>query len=117
MKNLPRLSKLKKNPPVLLFATGLFLNASLWAYILYQINNSPDLVPLHYTIYFGIDLIDYKYKLLLYPILGIIVFTINALLGCLCRKERLIMYFLLSLTIVIQILFLLTAIALVVNYY
>jgi len=45
-----------------------------WRYVI-----SADFVPLHYTVYFGLDRFGPKYDLFLFPTLGLTFFLINLL--------------------------------------
>ena len=111
------LSKQKYNFLAWAVLVGLIFNAWLWIYTKWQLAGATDLVPLHYTIYFGPDLLDYKNKLFNYPIIGIIVLVANTTLAWFFRKEKLLTYFLIFGAIVIQLLIFLTELALVINYY
>ncbi|MFH1713147.1 MAG: hypothetical protein ABH896_03095 [Candidatus Jacksonbacteria bacterium] len=104
---------------ILLWAAliGFILNLAIWIYTFWLFQTTTDLIPLHYTIYFGIDLIDYKSRLFLYPSLGLIILGINSILTYLIKKEKLIGYFLVFSAILAQIFILITQISLVTNYY
>ncbi|MBI4360004.1 MAG: hypothetical protein HY564_02840 [Candidatus Jacksonbacteria bacterium] len=104
-------------PLQILFAASLLVNLFVWLYTYFQYRGATDLAPLHYTIYFGIDLIDDKTKLFAYPIFGITILALNSLLSLVLRTERLIGYILLGSALVGQILIALAEISLVVNYY
>lgn len=54
-----------------------------------------DLVPLHYTIYFGSDLIGSKHKLLILPSLSLILTNLNLFLAHLFFKKELFLSYLL----------------------
>jgi hypothetical protein len=111
------LFKYKTNFLVLAALTSLVLNLLIWLYTFWQYQISTDLIPLHYTIYFGIDLIDYKTKLFFYPLLGIIIISVNTILARLFRAEKLVGYFLILSAILAQIFILVTEVMLAVNYY
>lgn len=96
---------------------GFILNLASWIYTFWLFQTTTDLIPLHYTIYFGIDLIDYKNRLFLYPSLGSIILGINSILTHLIKKEKLIGYFLIFGGFLAQIFILITEISLVINYY
>ncbi|MEK9166027.1 MAG: hypothetical protein AAB525_04205 [Patescibacteria group bacterium] len=96
---------------------GFILNLAIWTYTVWLFQTTTDLTPLHYTIYFGIDLIDYKSRLFLYPSLGLIILSINYILAYLIKKEKLIGYFLVLSANLAQIFIFITEISLVTNYY
>lgn len=104
---------------ILLWAAliGFILNLASWIYTFWLFQTTTDLIPLHYTIYFGIDLIDYKNRLFLYPSLGLIILGVNSILTYLIKKEKLIGYFLIFGGFLAQIFILITEISLVINYY
>lgn len=96
---------------------GLMFNLWLWLYTYWQLQPAPDLVPLHYTIYFGVDLLDVQAKLYLYPAFGLIILIVNSVLAWFFKKEQLLHYFLTSSMIAGQILIFLTELALAYNYF
>ena len=71
------LSKYKLNFLAWAILVGLIFNLWLWLYTSWQISTATDLVPLHYTIYFGPDLLDYKSKLFTYPLIGLAILVVN----------------------------------------
>ena len=64
-------------------------------YIFLKLRIKEDLIPLHYNIYFGVDLIDNKYQIFKLPLIGLMVIIINCYLGRLIyRREKLAAYIL-----------------------
>ena len=112
-----QLLNFKSTPGQLIFGASCLLNSILWLYTLKQYLNATDIVPLHYTIYFGIDFIDFKAKLFTYPLMGISIIVVNALLSRMCKQEKLIGYLLLSNALLMQILLTATEAALIIHYY
>lgn len=55
--------------------------ALLWFVALWRFGVSEDFVPLHYTIYFGLDRFGPKYDLFLFPTLGTVIFAVNVLVA------------------------------------
>lgn len=108
-----------KKPSMLVFLLigGVLLQSILWLYTGLYYNRASDLIPLHYTIYFGIDLIDYKTKLFFYPLWGLILLAVNSSLAFIIKKERLIGYFLLIIAVCAQLLILATEVALIRHFY
>lgn len=111
------LAQIKLRPLSLIFISSALVNIFVWLYAYGEYRGATDLVPLHYTIYFGIDLIDDKTKLFAYPILGAAILAVNAILAYIFRAERLIGYILLGAGLAGELLIASALIALVVNYY
>jgi hypothetical protein len=105
-----------KNPLVILFACTLIAHAVIWAYTAISYQRALDLTPLHYTIYFGIDLIENKIKLFLYPLFGLLIIAVNTIIALVVKREPLINYFLLATSLCAQLLILASEVALVANY-
>ena len=57
-------------------------------YIFLKLRVKEDLIPLHYNIYFGVDLIDNKYQIFKLPLIGLLVLIINCYLGRLIYKQE-----------------------------
>ncbi|HBH46369.1 MAG: hypothetical protein A2445_03295 [Candidatus Jacksonbacteria bacterium RIFOXYC2_FULL_44_29] len=112
-----QLIKLKFNLWKAPLLAACIFNGLLWVYTWWTYRGATDLVPLHYTIYFGPDLLDYKIKLFTYPLLGLIILGSNHLLAKIFAEERLLVYFLVVAAIIAQIILLLSEISLAVNYY
>lgn len=108
-------SKIASRKFILIF--GCILNAILWLYTAQRYLQATDIVPLHYTIYFGIDLIDFKTKLFTYPLIGLSIIVVNGLLAFLCKQEKLIGYLLLTNALIMQIFLIATEVSLIVHYY
>jgi|SRR3990167_8691618 len=104
-------------PLVLLIALGVICNLILWGFTIFYFFRSTDLVPLHYTIYFGIDLFDTKYRLFVYPLFGSIILVINGIVLYIVKKEILLTYILSTVIIFCQIIIFITEWALVSNFY
>lgn len=77
------------------FFVGILVNILLWLWLGFHFRNLPDTVFLHYSIYFGIDLIGPWYQILFIPLLGLVFFAVNFSLGFVFYKvEKLLGYFL-----------------------
>ena len=105
-----------KNPLVILFICTLILHLTTLYYTAINYERALDLTPLHYTIYFGIDLIGNKIKLFLYPLFGLLIITLNTIISLTTKREPLISYFLLTTSLCAELLILATQVALVTNY-
>ena len=92
----------------------LLLNIIVWAGLLWQSRTFSESIPLHYNIYFGIDLYGPWYQILLIPEVGLAVILINfSVGGFLYAKEKLLSYFSVGLASFIQLILLLAAFAIV----
>ena len=91
------------SPILLLLIVSGCINLLLWIYTFTQYIKATDLIPLHYTIYFGIDLIDFRSKLFMYPLFGCAVLAVNGALAYFMRRERLMVYFFTAIALFIQI--------------
>lgn len=105
-----------KNPLILIGIGTLIAQAGLSYYTFQNYEKALDLTPLHYTIYFGIDLIGNKIKLFLYPLFGLLIIMINVVISLIIKKEPLIRYFLLCTALGAELLIMAAEVALVVNY-
>lgn len=80
---------------VIMLFNSLLLNFALWMLLYFKIKPSNFPIPLHYSIYFGIDNIDYWYKVFLVPGLGIAFLVLNFLLAIwFFNKEKFLAHFL-----------------------
>lgn len=88
----------------ILFFSSLTLNILLWVFVLWQIKPQTEPVYLHYSIYFGIDLIGAYWRLYAIPLSGLIIFLLNGLFSVIIYdKEKIISYFLLVTNALVQI--------------
>lgn len=60
---------------------ALLINCALWVYIATAERPREAIVPLHYNIYFGIDLFSEWYKIYYLPTSGAIIFLVNVIIG------------------------------------
>lgn len=71
-------------------------------------------MPLHYNVYFGIDLMGDWHQLSIIPLFGLLVILINQSIATLIYlKEKMLAYFLTGATLAIQILLFLAGLAIV----
>jgi len=74
---------------------SVFLNLGLWLFLAGQAKNFIAATPLHYNIYFGIDLLGPWYRVFLLPLIGFAFLAVNFLAGAaIYRRERILSYFL-----------------------
>ena len=84
----------------------------IWLY--YKITPQVEPVALHYTIYFGIDLIGEWYYVFLFPLLGIITILVNFILAYLLFiKVKILAYLLVLTSTIIQVLLVIISILVV----
>ena len=60
---------------------SLALNFILWLILGWQVKDFPELIPLHYNIYFGIDSFGTWYQIFLMPLLGLVIIVLNFFLA------------------------------------
>lgn len=89
-------------------------NISLWIFLKLFIKPGPVPLTLHYTIYFGPDLLGEAWQVLTIPLVGLVIILINISLGFLIYlRDRFTAYFLISILPVVQIFLWIGAITLV----
>ena len=93
---------------------GLVFNVAAWGVLFWQIKEFPQLMPLHYNIYFGIDYYGPWHQVFLLPAIGLIVLFLNFFVSLfVINKEKSLAYFLLGGSTLVQFLLLLAATSLV----
>ena len=104
-----------RNPTMGLSLTvGLVANAVLWALLAARMGTWPAVIPLHYTIYFGIDLLGPWQWLFLLPGLGLVVLLVNSGLALpLFGRERIASYFLVVASALIQLIVLIAGVRII----
>lgn len=96
--------------------TAFIINAFLWIYIWKVYSVSSDIIPLHTSIYFGIDVLDSKSKLFIIPFGALFFLIVDAILAYLIqKKERLISIILIIAGCALQILTFIASALLVKN--
>lgn len=91
------------------------LNIGIWAILLINITPSTDLIVLHYTLYFGVDMIGKWRETLLIPVFGIFLILLNTLFAqFFFKKSHIISYFFLILIPIFQSLLLFATIFLII---
>ncbi len=85
---------------VVLILFSVLLNFGMWYVIAkpftnYILQNSANLIPLHYNVYFGIDFFGDLKFLYIIPGVGLLVLLVNSILGLvLYNKSKLLSYYL-----------------------
>jgi len=93
---------------------SLFFNLTSWILLAVFIKRSEFPVPLHYNIYFGIDLTGPYRNIFNLPSIGLFVVVINFVLGFwFYSKDRIISYILLLVSLVVQIFVLIGAVTVI----
>lgn len=78
-----------------LLALSLFLNLGLYVFLVLAVKIGSEPLVLHYSVYFGIDLIGEWYQIYFMPVVGTFIFIINIFLALFFYlKERLAGYLL-----------------------
>ncbi len=84
---------------------GILVNICIWVIITATVRNFTDVIALHYTIYFGIDLIGPWYQLYVAPAIGLAVLLINGIGAFFVyKREVLLAYFLTFSALAMQVL-------------
>ena len=95
--------------------SSFILNLLLWIIIILFIKPTNELLPLHYTIYFGIDRLGRWHEILFIPVFGSVVFFVNSFFASLFfKKEKLVTYFLIISSAFAQLLLFLAIILLII---
>jgi len=95
------------------FSLSLLLNLINWFFLYFKFPLVKDIpaIPLHYNIYFGIDLIGPPIRIFILPLFGFLVVLVNLILSYIIYiKERLLSYFLVGGSILIEIFLLIASI-------
>ncbi|MBI1961621.1 MAG: hypothetical protein HYS45_02875 [Parcubacteria group bacterium] len=64
-----------------LIAANALVLGLIWFVAVWRFSVSEDFIPLHYTIYFGLDRFGPKYDLFLFPTLGSVILGVNLLVS------------------------------------
>jgi hypothetical protein len=84
------------------------INIGIWAFLYLEFSpfgNSEDVLPLHYNIYFGVDLVGAWSRIFVLPLVGAIFIVVNFLIAdIIYLRDKVIGYFLAGTGLFIQIL-------------
>ncbi len=90
---------------------SLLLNLANWLFLylrLFPLVKNASAIPLHYTVYFGIDLLGPPIRIFLLPLLGFLVILINFILAYrLAPSDKFLSNYLAGATLLIEILLIL----------
>lgn len=96
------------------FLFSLLVNLMAWALIYWRIRPSAEPIPLHYNIYFGLDLIGPWQQAFIIPAVGLAIFLLNFVLAWwLHQHEKALGHLLMGMTSVLQIFLLIGGVMLV----
>ncbi len=96
------------------FFSALFFNILSWVFLIYFIKPSAYPLPLHYNIYFGVDLIGAYSRIFTLPLVGFLIILMNFILAFwFYLKDRLVSYILLLTSSVVQIFILIGVVSLI----
>ncbi len=96
------------------FLAGLFLNLASWIIIGRWVLRAPVSIPLHYNIYFGIDLFGDWAQLFIAPAFGLGIFIINCIAGVfLYEKDRILSYFLVCIAAAVELILLIASLMII----
>lgn len=99
---------------LIILSLSLALSISLGVFLKIFLRPGPAPLTLHYTIYFGPDLLGEAWQVLTLPLVGLVLIFINGFLGFLIyRRDKFSAYFLLGILPVAQIFLWIGAVTLV----
>lgn len=99
---------------VILLPLGLLTNLGSWIWLVTQIEPQSEPIFLHYNVLFGVDLIGPWHKIFLFPLLGIAILIVNAIVAWLLfQRDRFFLYILNSAAFICQIILFIVATLLV----
>lgn len=105
---------------LLLFIASFLINSATWIYLLLSVKPQANPIFLHYTIYFGVDLIGPWYRLLLMPAAGLVALCLNlALAHTIYSKTKIVSYSIIGSTLLVGLIIFLASFLIVrqINYY
>jgi hypothetical protein len=89
-------------------------NVITWLWLAYQSNSFPEVMPLHYNIYYGIDAYGPWFYIFMMPIVGMAILIVNFLVSMLAiRRERALSYMLVGTACATQLVILIASFAIV----
>lgn len=94
----------RRRERILIVMAGV-LNLGLWVFLSWKLRQLPATIPLHYNIYFGIDLIGPWYQLFVLPGLGFFTLLLNTILARVFSQEPMLSAFLLWTALLTQLIF------------
>lgn len=98
-----------------LFVSSIIVFLAHLAILVIRVKPTQLPVPLHYNIYFGIDLVGEWWFLYMLPAIGVILLLLNALIASLIKEAHLLRIILYSCVVISQIILLISLILLLQN--
>lgn len=87
----------------------LLFNAALWVYLPLAVPITSNAIFLHYTVHFGVDLIDSWGNIFVLPFLGLFLAAVNFLLAYLVYRHKILSWLLTGAAALLQIILLIQA--------
>ncbi|NTW27728.1 MAG: hypothetical protein HGA36_05360 [Candidatus Moranbacteria bacterium] len=84
---------------------ALLVNVANWVTIGFFIRPVDFPIILHYNVYFGVDVIGAWWQIYFLPLIGLVIFSVNTVLGYLFyqQKERIVAHLLILATFIVQV--------------
>ena len=93
---------------------GALFNIMTWLLLAYRTNFFPDVMPLHYNIYYGIDSYGPWFYIFMMPTIGVIVLLVNVLVSFVTlHREKLLSYILVGVASFTQLVILISTFAII----
>ncbi|OGY45448.1 MAG: hypothetical protein A3A24_02210 [Candidatus Buchananbacteria bacterium RIFCSPLOWO2_01_FULL_46_12] len=93
---------------------SLLVNILVWLILVRLIRNFSESIIFHYNIYFGVDLLGNWYEIFWLPASGLFIIFLNFILASLfSEKEKIISYFLVSASSLVQVLIFLASLTVI----
>lgn len=97
------------------FFISALTNLGIWALFFWHLQLAEEIIPLHYSIYFGIDSLGPKEHLFFLPLFGLLVLLVNTVAGLiLFQHEKILSHFLTVGHLVTQLLILMAALSIII---
>lgn len=101
---------IKRLPNLIMLPLSGLINVATWIWLYWQIRPQEEMVFLHYNILFGVDYIGPRSEIIIWPLTGLFIILLNALLGWLFYKQdKFVAYFLNATSLICQIFLFVTA--------
>jgi len=112
---LDKIREIKDKKIILISALSFLINIFFWLILWYSTLTFEGSIPLHYNIYFGVDLLGDKKEIFKLPLIALLILLVNFILArVIYKKDKILSYFLVLASFLIQI-FLLIAGLLIVS--
>jgi len=117
MKSFLKKFRVDKHQKYLLYIwlAGIGINLANWLFIALNISPADRPIPLHYNIYFCIDLIGVWYNMFVIPLSGLVIIIVNSWLLKSLKGNKFYKYLLLGISSFCQVLLLLASIFIILE--